>query len=394
MCTSHSQRRLPQRNDGVQGQPGGARDDLDRSLSANAISGRWPGFFVKLADRINAAWYRPHLTLGTALLLPASFAYAGMTGLRRLLYRMELLRSTKLSLPVVVVGNIVVGGTGKTPLVIALADALYARGWRPGVVSRGHGGSLTRSTAGTLVVTTYADPRLVGDEPLVMARAGIAVAVGRDRVAAARSLCTAHPDINVIIADDGLQHYALARDFEIAVFDAQRGLGNGRRLPAGPLRESAARLHTVNCVVITHGARDGAGGPSAMFIPAAVRVFVQTLEPGLFRSVNARDVSAAATRFVGRRVHALAGIGHPDRFFATLATLRIDAVTHAFPDHHPFTAADLAFPDAEAILMTEKDAVKCSSFADARCWYLPVRARVDSALIALVENTIRGSQAA
>lgn len=350
---------------------------------------------MNFADRINAAWYRPHLTPVTALLLPFAWAYAGMTGLRRILYRAGMLRATKLPLPVVVVGNIAVGGTGKTPLVMALADALNARGWRPGVVSRGYGGSLTRLRSAALVVTSYTDPRLVGDEPLVMARAGIAVAVGRDRVAAAKSLCTAHPEIDVIIADDGLQHYALLRDVEIAVFDAQRGLGNGYRLPAGPLREDIARLRTVNAVVITQGARDGTEAVlSAIFLPATVRAFVQTLEPGLFRRVNTPDVRAAATRFVARRVHALAGIGHPERFFATLAALKIDAIAHSFPDHYWFTAADLAFPDAEVILMTEKDAVKCESFADARCWYLPVRARVDSALIALVENTIRGSQTA
>ena len=350
--------------------------------------------FVKLADHINAAWYRLYLTPITAVLVPLTWVYIGMTALRRILYRRGLLRATKLPVPVVVVGNIAVGGTGKTPLVIALAEGLDARGWHPGVVSRGHGGSLARS-AGTRVVTSYADPRLVGDEPLVIARAGIAVAVGRDRAAAARSLCTAHPEIDVIIADDGLQHYALLRDVEIAVFDAQRGLGNGQLLPAGPLREGVARLRTVNAVVITHGVRDGiAADSSGTFLPATVRAFVQTLEPGLFRRVNAPDVLATATRFVGRTVHAVAGIGHPERFFATLATLKIDAIAHSFADHYRFTAADLAFPDAEAILMTEKDAVKCASFADARCWYLPVRARVDSALFALVENTIRGSQAA
>ena len=350
---------------------------------------------VKVGDRLVVAWYRPQLTLCTTLLLPLAWIYQWVTGWRRSLYRRGALRAVKLPVPVVVVGNIVVGGTGKTPLVIALVEALAARGWHPGVVSRGHGGSLTRSTSEALVVTPYADPRLVGDEPLMLARAGIVVAIGRDRAAAARSLRTAHPDIDVIIADDGLQHYALARDFEIVVFDAQRGLGNGHLLPAGPLRENVERLRTVNAVVITDGARDGTTSTvSPSPIPTPVRAFVQTLEPGLFRQVNAPEVRAAANRFIGRPVHAVAGIGHPNRFFATLDSLKIDAIAHAFADHHQFTAADVAFADAEAILMTEKDAVKCASFADARCWYLPVRARVDSALIALVENTIRGSQAA
>jgi len=172
-------------------------------------------------------------------------------------------------------------------------------------------------------------------------------------------------------------------------------LRNGRLLPAGPLREGLARLRSVSAVVITHGARDTTEAAlSAPFLPANVRAFVQTLEPGLFRRVNSPDVRSAANRFVGRTVHALAGIGNPERFFATLGALKIDAVAHAFPDHHGFTAADLVFPGAEAILMTEKDAVKCAPFADARCWYLPVRARVDSALFELVENAIRGSQAA
>jgi tetraacyldisaccharide 4'-kinase len=290
--------------------------------------------------------------------------------------------------PGIVVGNITVGGSGKTPLVAALAAALAQRGWRPGVVSRGYGRREDRSSArGARVVTADADPTEVGDEPLLFARAGWPVAVARSRVAAARALLAAHPECNVILADDGLQHYRLARDVEIAVVDAARGSGNGWRLPAGPLREGSRRLAAVDAVVtLTSG--DAA---AARIPPGAFRM---TLAGDAFHRVNAPAVVASAPAFTGSDVHAVAGIGNPPRFFAQLRALGIDAIAHPFPDHHPFVAADLAIAGAKAILMTEKDAVKCSAFAGERCWYLPVVARIDPALVAWVEEKLRGHEAA
>jgi tetraacyldisaccharide 4'-kinase len=256
------------------------------------------------------------------------------------------------------------------------------------VVSRGHGRRENRSSAAAaLLVAPDADPASVGDEPVLLARAGLPVAVARDRVAAAHALLAAHPECNVIFADDGLQHYRLARDVEIAVVEAARGFGNGWRLPAGPLREGPLRLASVDAVVtLATGdavpARTPAGG------------FWMTLSGSTFRRVNAPAVVARAEDFTGDDVHAVAGIGNPERYFAQLRGLGIDAITHPFPDHHRFVAADLAFPDAKAILMTEKDAVKCDAFADERCWYLPVAARIDPALVACVEEKLHGHEAA
>ena len=340
---------------------------------------------VTLEERLVVDWYAPRLTPLTAALTPLAGLFALATAVRRSLYRARVLTAERVGVPVIVVGNITVGGSGKTPLVAALAHALAARGRKPGIVSRGYGGSASRGAP--LLVRPDTDPLLAGDEPVLLARTGFPVAVARDRVAAARALLDAHPDRDVIIADDGLQHYALARDFEIAVIDAARGFGNGWRLPAGPLRESPSRLDAVDAVVVLAGdvraARAARAGAVAM-----------TLAGSLFHRVDVPDVVAEAASLKGDRVHAVAGIGDPQRFFARLAALGIDAVAHAFADHHRFVAADIALPDARAILMTEKDAVKCRAFADERCWYLPVRADVDPALVARIEETIRGPQAA
>jgi tetraacyldisaccharide 4'-kinase len=337
------------------------------------------------SDRLVATWYAGRPGLVALALGPVSLLFGGAVALRRALYRAGIFRSVRLPVPVVVVGNITVGGSGKTPLVAALVRALSRRGFHPGVVSRGHG----RDDVGgpPLVVAPDDDPARVGDEPLLLARTGCPVVVGRDRVAAGRELIARHPACDVILSDDGLQHYRLFRNVEIAVVDSARGSGNGMLLPAGPLREPAGRLDEVDAVVVL--------APEPRERPGSFpRTFAMTFECRDFIRVADPRLRASPTAFVGSDVHAVAGIGHPDRFFATLASLGIRATPHAFADHHRFAPPDLAFPGARAILMTEKDAVKCAAFADERCWYLPVEARVDDGLVALIEERIRGSQAA
>ncbi len=339
---------------------------------------------MSLASRLVDAWYAPRLTALTAALVPAAVAFGAIASARRALYRAGALRAQRLPVPVVVVGNITVGGSGKTPLAAALAHALAEQGWHPGIVSRGHGRADASGPPRVVARDDGADT--VGDEPLLLARSGIPVAVGRDRVATARTLLAAHPGCDVIVADDGLQHYRLARDFEIVVVDAARGLGNGWRLPAGPLREAPARLDEVDAVV----ALVTAGAPAPWIVPNAWRT---TLEGDTLVRVADRSQSQPASAFVGAGVHAVAGIGNPERFFTHLRSLGIVATGHAFPDHHRFVPDDLALPGARAVLMTEKDAVKCEAFADKRCWFLPVRAHIDPALVARVEEVLHGSEA-
>ncbi len=335
------------------------------------------------AERVVAAWYAPRVTVLAALLWPLSLPYRLVVALRRALFRAGALRVQRMPVPVIVVGNITVGGTGKTPLVRALAEHLAARGFRPGIVSRGHGGSET----GPVAVAADDDPRRVGDEPPLHAAAGFPVWIGRDRPAAARALLAAHPQCDVLIADDGLQHYALARDMEIVAVDAARGLGNGLMLPAGPLRESVTRLSGVDAVVRVSVTPERPP-------PVVAGESLAPLVPLPWRNLCDPTLSADPQQWRGRPVHALAGIGDPGRFFALLRALGIDATAHPLPDHHRFVAADLDYPDAAAILMTEKDAVKCARLADARCWCLPVRAQLDPALATHVEEKIRGCQTA
>ena len=339
---------------------------------------------MSFAERLVATWYTPGLTLLAAALLPLSLLFRLAVTLRRRAYRARLVHTAALPVPVIVVGSIVVGGAGKTPLTRALAEALTARGWKPGIVSRGYGGT----NAAPRVVRPGDDSALVGDEPLLLADAGLPVWVGRDRAAAARSLIAANRECDVLLSDDGLQHYALPRDFEIAVIDAARGLGNGYLLPAGPLREPASRLREVDAVVTLVAA----AGPQ----PArdGGRESVMCYDPLPWRNLAQPDAVADPARWRAGAVHAIAGIGDPRRFFELLRRLGFDPVCHAFPDHHRYVRADLELPGATAILMTEKDAVKCAAFADARCWYLPIRARIDPALVERVERKLRGRQAA
>ena len=304
-------------------------------------------------------------------LAPLAIVFAAAASLRRALYRAHVLASTRVPVRVVVVGNITVGGSGKTPLVAALARALAQRGFRPGIASRGYG-RRDEGDPGTRIVTADSAASEVGDEPLLLARAGWPVAVARDRVAAARALAEAGCD--VVLCDDGLQHYALARDVEIAVIDGARGLGNGWLLPAGPLRESRRRLASVDAVVVLADA-------SSQARALGVEAFTMTLEARPLRRVRAPHVERPIGDFAGKRVHAIAGIGNPHRFFAQLAALGMSVDANPFADHHRFVASDLAFADGDPIVMTEKDAVKCETLADERCWYLPVEAAIDDALV-------------
>jgi len=281
--------------------------------------------------------------------------------LRRLGYLVRLLPSARAGIPVVAIGNLTVGGSGKTPLAIHVAELLKARRWSPAIVSRGYGGTARAPRA----VSLASDPAEVGDEPVLMARrAGCPVWVGADRAAVAVRLREEHPDCDVIVLDDGLQHYGLRRDLEIAVVDA-RAFGNGFMLPAGPLREPRTRLWSVDAVV-AHGTR-------------AVKGYAMRLEGDeAHRATDARERRKLQS-FAGERVHAVAGIGDPNRFFQHLSTLGLKLVPHPFPDHHPFRERDLEFGDGAPVLMTEKDAVKCKRFARPQHWVLPVRAVPDPA---------------
>jgi tetraacyldisaccharide 4'-kinase len=288
---------------------------------------------------------------GGWLLAPLGWLFTLLAVIRRLLF--ALLPRGSLACPVVVVGNITVGGTGKTPLVVYLVEQLKARGVRVGVVSRGYGGT----EPGPYRVKPDDDPARVGDEPCLIARrTGVAVAIGRKRLAAARLIAS---EVELLISDDGLQHYALPRDLEIAVIGG-RGLGNGRALPAGPLREGRSRLKSVNFVV-SHG---NYRWPNALRMRLDPTDFVR-IEDG------ARSVASDWAR---QHVHAVAGIGHPERFFATLLDLGLSLEVHPFPDHAALHAADVTFADGFQVVMTEKDAVKCRGFAGPRHWYLEVAA--------------------
>ena len=311
---------------------------------------------------------------GALVLLPFTLAFWIVSSLRRALYRARVLSAWRAPIPVVVVGNINAGGTGKTPLVLATLEILQARGWTPGVVARGYGRVPSREQDPTGVVRVFPDvatPEHFGDEPVLFARrARVPVYISPDRAAAARALIQAHPEVNVLVSDDGLQHYALARDVELAVVDAERRFGNGLLLPSGPLREPRSRLATVDAVVVNGGDAEGIPGPRHFEMRLAGHVFVNLAT----REERTPAEFALATR--GHSVAAIAAIGYPARFFDALAAIGIAARTIAFPDHHAFQAQELKLRDAELIVMTEKDAVKCAAFADARMWYL----RVDASL--------------
>ena len=301
-------------------------------------------------------WYRRGVLAW--VLWPVSLVFLVAVCLRRLLYLLRIFKSSHPGVPVIVVGNLTVGGSGKTPLVIGIAQLLKSHGWSPGIVSRGYGAQITEPRAAT-VASSAAE---VGDEPIVLSRrSGCPVWVGGDRVRVATLLRAAHQDVDVLILDDGLQHYAMRRDLEIAVVDA-RGFGNGFLLPAGPLREPKSRLGSVDAVV-SH--------------QSPVKGFAMRLEGDtVHRMTDARERRLLQS-FAGQRVHAVAGIGDPNRFFLHLGRAGIKVLPHPFPDHHPFAPQDLEFGDELPVLLTEKDAVKLRSVARPGWWVLPVSAQLD-----------------
>jgi tetraacyldisaccharide 4'-kinase len=318
-------------------------------------------------------WYR--ITPLHLLLWPVSLLFRLLSGLRRVLYRSGILHSVKLPVPVVVIGNISVGGTGKTPFTLWLAQQLLDQGWHPAIISRGYTKAKKHSNAARPVAASDS-PDAVGDEPLLMVQRKLCpVWIGRDRPAAAQALLQAHPECDVILSDDGMQHYRLQRDVEIVLVDGNRRFGNGLLLPAGPLREPVSRLGSADIVVVN-------GRPSH------ASEYAMQLDGALFYNLLNPDVSRSPAEFSGLRLHAIAGIGHPQRFFKHLQKLGLSAHTHAFPDHHRYRAADISFGDADAILMTEKDAVKCAAFATEQCWVLRVDAQVDPALAQLIIEKI------
>jgi len=341
----------------------------------------------QLESALPRAWLRRG-PLAVAL-LPLSWLFGLLGALRRRLYATGMLTSTRLPVPVIVVGNIFVGGTGKTPLTIWLVQALRAAGFTPGVISRGYGAS----QAAPRLLGPDSLPQDVGDEPLLIAaRAACPVMVGRDRVAAGRALLAVRPEVDLILADDGLQHYALQRDIEIVLCDS-RGNGNGWLLPAGPLREPAGRRRDFTVV--------NASGPVAGVPASAIRM---RLEGAIAeRLADGREARALATFAQPDGLHqastpprllAAAGIGNPGRFFATLRAAGLDFMEMPLPDHYDFATNPFAEVAADIILITEKDAVKCRQLDalknDPRLWVVPVTARIDGALLDQLLEKLRG----
>ncbi|HEY9104596.1 tetraacyldisaccharide 4'-kinase [Chitinimonas sp.] len=306
------------------------------------------------------------------LLLPLSALFSALAALRRGLYALGVLRQRRLPVSVVVIGNITAGGAGKTPTVLYLAEQLRRHGRKPGILSRGYGGSET----GPAEVPTDGTASRYGDEPALLARrSGCPVFIGRDRHATGLALLARHPDVDVLLCDDGLQHYRLARDVEIVVVDGSRGLQNGWLLPAGPLRETAGRLARCDALLVN--------GAAQVPIPPHPRRFDMRLQPAAAWRLKDPAERRPLADFAGQPLAALAGIGHPARFFATLAAAGLQPSQHSFPDHHHYTATDLQAIQGGALLVTEKDAVKLTALLSAgelphggNIWAVPVEAQI------------------
>ncbi|WP_111412390.1 tetraacyldisaccharide 4'-kinase [Billgrantia lactosivorans] len=319
----------------------------------------------------DAAWLRA--------LRPLEAVYRWAIARRAAAYREGRREVWRAPVPVIVVGNVTLGGTGKSPLVAWLARHLSTRGWRPGIVSRGYGGKAGRDAGYPLAVTTRTPSAESGDEPRMLARqTGLPVVVDPDRPRGARALLDQGCDI--LLSDDGLQHLALGRDIELVVVDGRRGFGNQRCLPAGPLREPLSRLGEVDAVLIN--------GEAAFAPPEGAHAF--RLAPVRWRAMADGALFPLAPLPFHGPVHAVAGIGNPGRFFATLADLGVEARPHAFPDHHRFTPQDLAFGDELPVVMTAKDAEKCDNVTLPRGWVLEVDAEPSADFVAWLDRRLAG----
>jgi tetraacyldisaccharide 4'-kinase len=299
------------------------------------------------------------------LLSPIAGAYRLIIYLRHLLYKYNIKKTTKFKVPIIIIGNITVGGTGKTPLVIWLAEFLQQQGLRPGIVSRGYGSKVIYPYEVNKNNTAYD----VGDEALLIKqRTRCPMVIAPNRVAAVQKLLKTN-NCNIIISDDGLQHYALGRDLEIAVIDAEKRFGNGFCFPAGPLREPVRRLQQVDLIL--------ENGKSMQLLPNKL---YNLAEPTLTKDL---------AEFKGKTVHAIAGIGNPQRFFTMLRNFGINVIEHPFPDHYVFTAQDLSFNDEIMVLMTEKDAVKCPQLVNNKYWCVPVTIKFDDKFMQYLQQSIR-----
>ena len=303
-------------------------------------------------------WYDQHALV--LLFIPLSWLFSVVVKLRSFAYKQGWSKSSRVPVPVIVVGNITVGGTGKTPLVIWLAEFLKSAGYSPGVISRGYGGV---ASSWPQQVRADSDSTVVGDEAIILARrTGCPVAVGPIRVDSAQALID-HHHCDIIISDDGLQHYALQRDIEIALIDGDRRYGNGYLLPAGPLREPVERLESVDFVV-TNGPKSAGEFSLRVVGNEAVSVIDES------KRVQVEDFKSAPC-------HALAGLGNPSRFFNYLKAFGLTFESHIYPDHFSYTKKDINFGDDKIVLMTEKDAVKCTGIANEQHWYVPIKAQMD-----------------
>jgi len=312
----------------------------------------------KLQQWLEAIWYKQGK--GGFLLFPLMGFYCVINGLQRWL---QTTLQKKLPCPVIIVGNITVGGTGKTPLTIYLVKLLEKAGYKPAIITRGYGGSAAQWPQ---TVTANSDPNLVGDEAVLMAtRTDVPVYAGANRLASIQQLLK-ETDCDVIISDDGMQHYKLPRDIQIAVIDATRMLGNGYCLPAGPLREPESRLDNCDFIVLNGGLKTNNKSGLSMKLFGDVLVNLKT----------AKEIPLS--KLCDHSVNAITGIGNPQRFYKTLEQGGLRLHQYSFPDHHQFTTADFQVNNDLDFVMTEKDAVKCKSFATDKFWYLPVSATLDN----------------